>query len=470
MAAETMKKYLVEIGWDIDEEGFKKSLGIVNSVAARLTGKAAGIASSFIKAGGAVANVLITVNESLLNVVETTAELDLKTERLARQYWTTEQNARSFSTALKVLGKTKDDLMYMTSEEYKQFIELNKLGRTLEAPKDLDKYLQQVRALNFEVNRLKMIFQYGTRWVAYWISMFTGEDVESFTKKLRNLGDFIIKNIQPITRTIAKFFEIFYRLGKAGIKIFTVLGKAIVFVVDLLDSQIARAVLIIGALSKVLLASPLTMFIGALVMLLLLIDDYMTWKRGGESALDWSKFDEAITGLNEQLERLKQNLAPIKEFMDNIWDKYLSNLNPLEELQKVINFIAKDFEVISSALDDINRIIEQIRQGKSIWEVLGDSKFGKTASEFAQSDNLITRLINNTAGFDIFGKNSFIGAIGSLFSNSGLFSGGLVSGGNTTNSNTSVTNHFNIYGNDAGSIGDEIANRLGRMYPTRLPY
>lgn len=470
-AAETMKKYLVEIGWDVDEGGFKKSLGIVNSVAARLTGKAAGIASSFIKAGGAVANVLITVNESLLNVVETTAELDLKTERLARQYWTTEQNARSFSTALKVLGKSTSDLMYMTSEEYKQFVELNRLGRTIEATKDLDKYLQQVRALNFEVNRLKMIFQYGTRWVTYWISMFTGEDVESFTKKLRNLGDFIIKNIKPITRTIAKFFETFYRLGKAGIKIFTVLGKVIVFVVDLFDSQIARAVLIIGVLSKVLLASPLTMFIGALVMLLLLIDDYMTWKRGGDSAIDWSKFDETITGLNEQLERLKKNLKPIKDFMDNIWDKYLSKLNPLEQLQKIVNFIAKDLEAISGALYDINRIIEQIKQGKSIWEIIGGgSKFGKAASEFVQSDNLITRLINNAAGFDIFGKNSLFGTIGSLFSNSGLFSGDLVSGGNTTNSTTTMTNHFNIYGNDSNSIGDEIANRLGKMYPTRLPY
>ena len=72
--------------------------------------------------------------------------------------------------------------------------------------------------------------------------------------------------------------------------------------------------------------------------------------------------------------------------------------------------------------------------------------------------------------FFIFGKNSFFGAIGSLFSNSGLFSGGLVSGGNTTNSTTTMTNHFNIYGNDSNSIGDEIANRLGKMYPTRLPY
>lgn len=466
-----MKEYLVKIGWDVDEQGFRKSIGIVNSLVGRLSGSALGVAASVVKGTGLVATALITVNKTLGNIIETTADLDIQTERLAREYWTTEQNARSFSTALEVLGHDMNDMLYMTREEYEQFIELNRLGRTLEAPRELDDYLKKVRGLNFEISRLRMIFKYGTRWVTYWISQFTGQDVETFTQKLRNLGDYIIKNIQPITKAIAKFFEVFYRLGKAGIKILSVLGKVLIWVVDLLDSQIARAILVIGVLTKVIMMSPLTMFISALVMLLLLIDDYMTWKRGGDSALDWSKFDETITGLNEQLDILKENLAPIKEFMDNIWDKYLSKLNPLEQLQKIVNFIAKDLEAISGALDDINRIIEQIKQGKSIWEIIGGgSKFGKAASEFAQSDNLITRLINNAAGFDIFGKNSFFGAIGSLFSNSGLFSGGLVSGGNTTNSTTTMTNQFNIYGSDASSIGDEVANRLGKMYPTRLPY
>lgn len=466
-----MKEYLVKIGWDVDEQGFRKSIGIVNSLVGRLSGSALGVAASVVKGTGLVATALTTVNKTLGNIIETTAELDIQTERLAREYWTTEQNARSFSTALEVLGHDMNDMLYMTREEYEQFIELNRLGRTLEAPKELDDYLKKVRGLNFEISRLRTIFKYGTRWVTYWISQFTGQDVETFTQKLRNLGDYIIKNIQPITKAIAKFFEVFYRLGKAGIKILSVLGKVLIWVVDLLDSQIARAILVIGVLTKVIMMSPLTMFISALVMLLLLIDDYMTWKRGGDSALDWSKFDETITGLNEQLDILKENLAPIKEFMDNIWDKYLSKLNPLEQLQKIVNFIAKDLEAISGALDDINRIIEQIRQGKSIWEIIGGgSKFGKAASEFAQSDNLITRIINNAAGFDIFGKNSLFGAIGSLFSNSGLFSGGLVSGGNTTNSTTTMTNQFNIYGSDASSIGDEVANRLGKMYPTRLPY
>lgn len=109
-----MKEYLVKIGWDVDEQGFRKSIGIVNSLVGRLSGSALGVASTAVKAAGLVTSALITVNETLVSVVETTADLDLETERLARQYWTTEQNARSFSTALKVMGKDTSDLLYMT--------------------------------------------------------------------------------------------------------------------------------------------------------------------------------------------------------------------------------------------------------------------------------------------------------------------------------------------------------------------
>lgn len=468
-AADTMKRYLVEIGWDIDEEGFKKSLGIVNSTASKLTGKAAGIASSFIKAAGTVANVLITVNESLVSVVETTAKLDIETERLARQYWTTEQNARSFSTALNVLGKSTSDLMYMTSEEYKQFVELNKLGRTLEAPKDLDKYLQQVRALNFEVNRLKMIFQYGTRWVTYWISMFTGKDVESFTKKLRNLGDFIIKNIQPITKAIAKFFEIFYRLGKAGIKILTVLGKAIFYVVDLLDSQIARAILIIGVLSKVLLASPINMFIGALVMLLLLIDDYMTWKRGGDSALDWSEFDESISDLKKSLGELKDSLQPIKDDLDHIWNEIFGDTSKINIIQNFVDTVASGLNLISSALSDITYFIDLLSGKESL-----DGFLGKKSKIFDWLEEN-TGLFKGPIGW-LFGRGKWTGEknlferIAGFFSSGSAIAGAMTYGGDTTSSTTTMTNHFNIYGNDADSIGNEVASRLTRMYPTRSPY
>ena len=464
-----MKEYLVKIGWDVDEQGFRKSIGIVNSLVGRLSGSALGVASTAVKAAGLVTSALITVNETLVSVVETTADLDLKTERLARQYWTTEQNARSFSTALKVMGKDTSDLLYMTREEYNQFIELNKLGRTLEAPKGLDDYLQKVRGLNFEINRLKLIFQYGTRWVTYWISQFTGQDVETFTQRLRNLGDYIIRNIQPITKFIAKFFEAFYRLGKAGIKILSVLGKVIIWVVDLFDSQVTRTIAVVALLSKVLLASPLSMFIGALVMLLLLIDDYMTWKRGGDSALDWSEFDESISDLKTSLDELKDSLQPIKDNLDHIWNEIFGDTSKINIIQNFVDKVASGLNLISSALSDITYFIDLLSGKESL-----DGFLGKKSKIFDWLEEN-TGLFKGPIGW-LFGRGKWQGEknlferIAGLFSSGSTIAGAMAYGGGTTSSTNTVTNHFNIYGNDAGSIGNEVASRLSKSYPTRLPY
>lgn len=462
-----MKEYLVKIGWDVDEQGFRKSIGIVNSLVGRLSGSALGIASTAVKASGLVASVLVTVNESLVSIVETTADLDLQTERLARQYWTTEQNARSFSTALEVLGKNTSDLMYMTAEEYSQFVELNQLGRSLEAPKGLDEYLKQVRGLNFEINRLKLIFQYGTRWVTYWISLFTGNDVETFTNKLRSLGDYIIKNIQPITQKIAKFFEAFYRLGKAGIRILSVLGKTIIYVVELLDSQVTRTIAIIALLSKVILASPLTMFISALVFLLLLIDDYMTWKRGGDSALDWTKFDESFSNLKTTFVDLKDSIQPVKDLLDHIWNEIFGDLTPINLLQKALEGVATVLDGIAAALGIVKAFFDDLGN-------FGDVLSGKKSfSDYMENDqgklwSAISNFFTHNEKDPIFGSE---GSLSRLFSSSSSGSFGSVrSGGFGSNTTNNQTNTINIYGNNAESIGNEVANKISDLYPTRSPY
>ena len=173
MAIETLKEYLVKIGWNIDEVSFKNANSVIDGVTGKLSKSASGIASSFIKAGTIVGEAIVEINEQMFSLIDKTASLDYQTERLARQYWTSEKNVRSFSTALEAMGEDMNSIMYMTNEQYQRFIELNKLGRTLEAPKELDDYLIKVRGLNFEFNRLKVILQYASRWVVYWISKFT---------------------------------------------------------------------------------------------------------------------------------------------------------------------------------------------------------------------------------------------------------------------------------------------------------
>lgn len=462
MAAETMKDYLVKIGWDVDKEGFNKTMGVVNSVSDKLSGSAAGIASSFVKAGGIVADVLITVNETLLSVIETTALLDNETEELARRWWTSEENARSFNTALEVMGRTENDLLYMTEEQFRRVVDLNRLGRTLEAPKELDTFLTQVRGLNHEVNRLKVIFSYGTRWVTYWVSQFLGDDVEKFTTKLRELGDYIAKNLPAITKVIAKFFETFYRLGKAAVTVLATIGKSIVWVVDLLDSQITRAILVVGVLAKALLLSPVTMFIGALLALLLLVDDYMGWKEGKDSYLDWSKYDESIQNIANSFNELKEAVAPIKEAFDQAFSGLVDWIDDLDILQSVLDGIANTLNIIVVAANDLKAFGDVLSGEKSFSDYMENDE-GKLW------DSITNFFTNNGEGY--FGgrtgkswKEILFGMANRNFDPYAR-GGGFEGTGIGTQNNT-----ININGNDSKGIADAVVDSLNKYYPVRTPY
>lgn len=460
-----MKDYLVKIGWDVDKNGFNKTMGIVNSVANKLSGKAAGIASSFVRAGGIVASALITVNTALLSVIETTAQLDNETEELARKWWTSEENARSFNTALEAMGRTENDLLYMTKEQFQRVVDLNRLGRTLEAPKELDVFLTQVRGLNHEVNRLKVIFSYGARWVTYWVSQFLGDDIAKFTTKLREFGDYIAKNLPAITKVIAKFFETFYKLGKAAIAALVAIGKAIVWVVDLLDSQITRAILVVGVLAKALLLSPVTLFIGALLALLLIIDDYIGWKNGKDSYFDWSKFDEGIQELSKSLNDLKEAAAPIKEAFDQAFSGLVEWFDDLDILQSLLDGIANSIDIIVTGLNDLKAFGDVLSGEKSFSDYMekDQGKLWRSISNF---------FTNNGDGYlgGRTGKNWKEILFGMATGNYDTYAivrgaaNGIGAGIGTQNNNIYVT------APDAQSAANAVIDSLNKNYPVRTPY
>ena len=57
-------------------------------------------------------------------------------------------------------------------------------------------------------------------------------------------------------------------------------------------------------LSAGILMSPLGLMIAAISGILMLFDDYRTWKEGGVSAIDWSKWDKTIQGMFSGLEKV----------------------------------------------------------------------------------------------------------------------------------------------------------------------
>ena len=398
MHPETLKEYLVKIGWNLDESGFKDATGKINTIKEKLS-KTKSIKDGFKVASEVIFGALKTVNEAMLDVVESTALLDYETEKQARLWWVSEEQARSYQTALNALGETHQDLNNMTNEEYRRLYELNQLGRSLEAPSGLEDFLLLVRDINFEFSKLKVEFEYGRRWVVYFLGQFLGADAIKVRDFLRNGNAWIQKNLPIIAEKIARFFEAFYRLGKAA---FTV-GKAffgiVKDIVTFLFTEIPEITGLVSGLFFLIKAGPLGWFIATLSAILLLIDDYMTWKRGGESLFDWSSFDEQFQSIKETFGDIKEDLGDIFIKVNNIFKQLSSG-------------VAKDAAVwiLKSIVDGIDDGLDGIH---TILQIINGDFDGLADAADGWYDKFkgIATLIAGIAGFALGGPAGAVGGV-----------------------------------------------------------
>lgn len=360
MAAETLKEYLVSIGWEVNESDYKHAKSVVDDFGSKIAAKLTPNIKAFGTAANVVLDILVSTNKVIAQTISSVADFDLEIEKQARLWWVSEEAARSYQTALDALGETNDDLLTMTDEQYRRLIELNQIGRSLEAPKEVDDFLLTIRDVKFEFAKLKVEIQYGMRWVTYFFAKMNGTDATTIRERLRELNEKIQKNLPIIAEKVAKVLNVFYRLGKAAVRVVKVLYDILVNLFDLFDTKLGKTAGLVTSFFLLLKSGPIGWFIAAITSLLLLIDDYMTWQRGGISYFDWGSFDNQFGDIKDNLLDIKDDILDIISFVDKIFDTLNIKLNILDTIKSVVSLIrsftslmADDFDRISGAIDAI---------------------------------------------------------------------------------------------------------------------
>ena len=358
MTAGSLAEYLVKIGWDVGEKDWKKAKDLIKGFeSSSLTG-AARIGKAFTTSMAAVAYAVYGANKVLANFLDTLADADLQTEKTARMFWAAEKSVRAYQTALDALGETEGDLFYMTGEEYDRFLKLNALGKSLEAPKELDAFLVKIRDIQYEFSRLQVYLEYGKRWVAYWFNMMNADSIEKIRKFLSEANDWIYKNFPKITYYLAKIFDIVFRLGKSALAIVKALISAIQFIGSLLNSTFVKTTTLVAGFFLLLKSGPIGWIIATLTALLLVIDDYLTWKEGGISYFDWGKIEDKIGNIKESFSNVKESADDLKKSIDSMFKPlidWLDKINAkqfiLDSFKKILDFIAEDLKIISTTIN-----------------------------------------------------------------------------------------------------------------------
>lgn len=145
------------------------------------------------------------------------------------------------------------------------------------------------------------------------------------------------------------------------------LGQSISDWWDSLDKQSQQLIELIGALTaawwmlnRAMLASPITWVLGLAAAIALLWEDYQTWKEGGKSLIDWGKWKPEVDAALKMVGDLKQTILDLGKALAK-----LLNIDPKSWSLKwdFSNFITQMGE-FSKMLSMIGDLLNAIKDGR----------------------------------------------------------------------------------------------------------
>ena len=411
---EVLKSYLVKIGWDLEGSGFSNLQVMIG----KLKQTASASSNQVVQAGAIITKTILGITSSVVGLVSKTADLDLESAKLSRQWWTSKENANALNISLEAMDTTMDGLLTSTKEEYSHFLELNRLAKSLEAPSDVNKTLAKVRDLTNQLDKLKVIGTYAKRWFSYYIGRYFGTEIDKLRAKAKNAIEWLSNNIAKYTELAARHLKKLYDFVDNLVYLFKNFFSVFKTGFDESGNSLfgfMRTAAFVGAAIK---KGPLMLALGSIISLLLLLEDYSVWKQGGNSfyGSTWEKLDPAIEGITDKVGTLLGYLSEITK--SSIVKKILDGTVAI-----ALYGVQTILDLINSALQGILDFMDMLQGKKTLkewfldWTGIGGMKDG--AQSFFEKflslnpkTSWISKLLNltktdpNSAAFGGSGRSS----------------------------------------------------------------
>lgn len=205
---------------------------------------------------------------------------------------------------------------------------------------DADKAAQEASDYMDALTRVKTALgATGKAIAARFFSRIT-QSMNIFREKFTEYMPKIVDTIAPVIDMILKLTIAIIKLGARVVDILapafkfamTLIKSLIDFVVRLVSGMNGWLLAIGGAiaawklLNLAFLASPVGVILGLGLAILALYDDYMVWKEGGESLIDWGKWQPAIDNLISAIAYIKMQFETSFEIIKSLINTVVSLL------------------------------------------------------------------------------------------------------------------------------------------------
>ncbi|ELS8079990.1 lytic transglycosylase catalytic [Escherichia coli] len=370
MNAETIKDFLVSLGFSVDDAGAKKfgsvlagttanviKMGLaVEGAALSVVAFTAKIASSMDNLywasqrtgatvqgiqsiGYAVSQVGGSVDaarsslESLSRFIRNNPGAEGFLNRLGVQTRDASGNMRDMAAIFTGVGQKLSSMPYYRANQYAQMLGIDE--NTLMAMRRgvgqfSAQYSEMVKAIGFNADQAALSsnrFMTSLKSLGEMAGMARdkiGSNLaDGLAGQIDNLRKKIIENFPKIEVTITKVIKGILWLGE-------IVGRVAFRIVDgvgdiiewwgKLDAETKTLIEVIGSLvvamrilNSTFWMSPIGLITGLIVALGLLWEDYKTWKEGGNSLIDWEKWQPAIDKAKDAITWLRDHLLELKD-------------------------------------------------------------------------------------------------------------------------------------------------------------
>lgn len=417
MNAETLKDFLISLGFNVDEAGAKKfdavvagttlkaiELGVkVKAAALSVVAFTAKIASSLdnlywasqrtgatvegIKQiGYAVSQVGGSADsargslENLARFIRNNPGAEGFLNRLGVQTRDASGNMRDMATIFTGVGQRLSSMPYYRANQYAQMLGLDE--NTLMAMRRgigqfSGEYTAMAKAIGYNADVAAVSSnKFMTSLRSFGLMAGMARDkigsslADGLAGSLDRLRRQILENFPKIegaiTGTVKGILWAGEMVGRVIYRLIQ-LGQSISDWWDSLDKQSQQLIELIGALTaawwmlnRAMLASPITWVLGLAAAIALLWEDYQTWKEGGKSLIDWGKWKPEVDAALKMVGDLKQTVLDLGKALAK-----LLNIDPKSWSLKwdFSNFITQMGE-FSKMLSMIGDLLNAIKDGR----------------------------------------------------------------------------------------------------------
>lgn len=346
-----MKEYLVSLGFNVDRNKLSDALDVVKLGEGKISSLVSKMSTSLGKGTAGIVTMIASAVVAVGKFTTSVVEADMATQNAANSMWMNVDAYRVTQNAVESLGYSMNELSTIARnpELTNRFSELVELGKQTAAPKELDSMLKKVRDVTFEFDKMQVIAKNGIRQIVYYFLKYLGVDLDNMQNKLASVNKFLQENLPKIAAAIAKVLYYIYRVGKVIGYVISLGAKLIGGIYNFMKKFPSTFKVFIGIISAILLAiNPvLTIILAGLSAIILLIDDYMTWQRGGKSYFgdSWKKVEDFIEKAKDKFEWLFEKIEwavdyiidSLGPFFEWLFDAFDSAFGWLKDVFKGVN-------------------------------------------------------------------------------------------------------------------------------------